>query len=198
MGEHIGCIGAVHAVYLDAAGRHKPEDLVSIEGTAALGEAISNTCEPSVEDQHLGGVDLIGFALALLVGEVFGRASGSDGGLSFDERDCSQLLLIEVEELLYIDLAVRQVAVEVGERLVAFTQGDAYEGSFIEGELAVLDAALDHLLGDTDTSLFLGAEQLTDLSFCLGAYDDGEPAGLGGLLRRGEDLYIISILELMP
>ena len=92
---------------------------------------------------------------------------------------------------------MRQVAVEVGERLVAFTQGDAYEGSFVEGELAVLDAALDHLLGDTDTSLFLGAEQLTNLSFCLGAYDDGEPAGLGGLLRRGEDLYIISILELI-
>ena len=92
---------------------------------------------------------------------------------------------------------MRQVAVEVGERLVAFTQGDAYEGSFIEGELTVLDAALDHLLGDTDTSLFLGAEQLTNLSFCLGAYDDGEPAGFGGLLRRGEDLYIISILELI-
>ena len=62
---------------------------------------------------------MIGFALALLIGEVFGRASRSDGGLSFDERDCSQLLLIEVEELLYIDLAVRQVAVEIGERLVA-------------------------------------------------------------------------------
>ena len=44
--KHIGCIGAVHAVHLDAAGRHKPEDLVSIEGTAALGEAISNSCEP--------------------------------------------------------------------------------------------------------------------------------------------------------
>ena len=37
VGEHIWCIGAVHAVHLDAAGRHKPEDLVSIEGTAALG-----------------------------------------------------------------------------------------------------------------------------------------------------------------
>ena len=74
---------------------------------------------------------------------------------------------------------MRQVAVEVGERLVAFTQGDAYEGSFIEGELAVLDAALDHLLGDTDTSLFLGTEQLTNLSFCLGTYDDREPSGLG-------------------
>ena len=106
VGKHIGCIGAVHAVHLDAAGRHKPEDLVSIEGTAALSETISNSCEPSVEDQHLGGIDLIGFALAFLIGEVFGRTSGSDGGLSFDERDCSQLLLIEVEELLYIDLTV--------------------------------------------------------------------------------------------
>ena len=46
-----------------------------------------------------------------------------------------------------------------------------------EGELAVLDAALDHLLGDTDTSLFLGTEELTNLSFCLGTYDDREPSG---------------------
>ena len=73
---------------------------------------------------------------------------------------------------------MRQVAVEVGERLVAFTQGDAYERGFVEGELAVLDATLDHLLGDTDTCFFLGTEQLTNLSFCLGAYDDGEPPGL--------------------
>ena len=111
----VGSIGAVAAVYLDAAARgDKAEHLVAVDGVAAMGQLEVDTLEVLVYHEHVAREALLELFVLLQVISL-----GTAGHHIVRLGHLLYGLHVAVDELVYIERALGNLLIELRHLLVA-------------------------------------------------------------------------------
>ena len=187
-------IGAVAAVDLDAAaGGDEAEDGIAIDGVAASRQHVVDALQVAVDDQHVV-VLRGGLCDVILEDELLSRAGdvvARDGTVALLHLD------VLVEHGLRVERALGDVAVEVARLLVAELLDGAHHERLVLVDLAVAEAALQHLLDHEGLLLLRLLEGQTDLRLGAARLDNLQPLLLGALGGRRHDLDLVAGAQLL-
>ncbi len=190
-GVQVGSIGAVAAVYLDAAARgDKAKHLVAIDGIAAMGQLEVDTLEVLVNHGHIAREVLL-VVVALLQVIALGTAHGHVvrlGHLLYG-------LHVAVNKQVHVERAIGNLLVKLRHLLVAHLTDDAHHRGLIVLYLAVLELALYGLAGKGCLARFYFLEALAYLGASLRGGDDVESSLVGSLRVGGEYLHLVAIVQ---
>ena len=177
-------------MYLDTLRGDETENLVAINRVAAFGEFIFDTRQVLVDHQD---ILVRRYLLHRSRGHEFLRATHL--GALIRLRLLAESLQIFVDYLVGIEAFLGDLDVKVRDGLESFLLDIAHHGWLVHVDLPVLEAALQHLLGEFHGLHGLLLQGLLDLYTGLGGDDEVQPIPLRALRRRRDHGYAIAVVQ---